>query len=86
MPYDDRLMTMVDKIGYDFNTRQGTVWMEKGTCTDMPGSIRFFTQIDPSVRRIMTYAGEAPDYLYKLEPNGEWRAWDARSRTHSKTS
>jgi hypothetical protein len=73
MPYDDRLKCMVEKIDYDFNTRQGTVWTEDGTCTEMSGCVGFFEQIDPSVRRIVTHQGKELDTLYKREGH-EWRA------------
>ncbi|WP_374829651.1 hypothetical protein [Paenochrobactrum pullorum] len=60
-------------ITYDFESHVGQVHMTDGSCTDMSGTIKFFTQIDADVVTIRTFAGKQPDTIYFVR-DGIWFA------------
>lgn len=48
-------------------------------CTDMNGTIRLAKQIDPEVRKIVTYSGQKSDINYFLdEETNSWKYTDTR--------
>jgi len=66
---------------YDFNARQGTLVMGRGSCTDMMGAITFFRRIDPDVTLIRTMDGDKPDVDYRRGSDGRWTAFCQHSGT-----
>ncbi|MGH8432866.1 MAG: hypothetical protein ACREUF_20960 [Solimonas sp.] len=69
----DDFQCSVKSMGYDFETRVGTLNMAEHECCDMSGCIAFFTRIDPDVVRINTFSGSKPDTAY-LRSGGQWQA------------
>jgi hypothetical protein len=63
------------KIEYEPRSRQGTIYMNSGMCTDAAGAIALFTAIDPDVLTIVTIAGEKLDTVYRRGSIS--RAWQS---------
>lgn len=63
-------------LAYDFRTRCGELRMPDDECCDMSACVALFEVIDPSVKKIETYAGAILDTVY-------WRSgfgWEAGGR------
>jgi hypothetical protein len=71
--YRADVMCYVERLDYCFASRQGTLYVREGNCTDMLGCIALFQAIDQRVRRIQTASGTRPDAAYILD-GGEWTA------------
>lgn len=65
----------VRAVTYDRATRTGHVFMDEGSCTDMPGTIEFFASRGLDVDTIATWQGERPDTAYAKDKSGEWHAY-----------
>jgi len=74
MPFSDELVCEVNRVEYDFNTKIGALWMQDGQCCDMSGCLKLFKRIDPEVKRIQTYSGEALDTVYTRELSDKWES------------
>jgi hypothetical protein len=66
-------------LTYDFVNREGRLVMAKNNCCDMDGCINLFTDIDPEVRMIETFAGDLRDTLY-LRSRDKWVALTSSSK------
>jgi hypothetical protein len=64
----------VSGLTYDFENRHGALIMPAHCCCDMMGCINVFRAIDPEVREIKTYSGDATDTRYERNDQGQWRA------------
>lgn len=74
------LRTSVRRIDVDIERHIASVFMPDGCCVDMTGCIYMVSLIDPNVTRISTFAGVERDTEYRLELDGEWRAYDPTGR------
>jgi hypothetical protein len=72
------MVTLVDRVLYDFTERIGQVAMPPNCCTDMEGAIEFFTRIDPDVLEVQTFAGGALDTVYVRTDTERGSGWNAR--------
>ena len=72
------LQCCVRSVSYDFRKRAGRLDMEDGDCCDMTGCIHFFQAIDPDVRKIETFSGDARDIAYERRSKSRsvWRVVD----------
>src|SRR6516164_969980 len=70
----DDLWTFAVSVRYDFNSRTGHLHMPADCCCDAHGCVNFFRRIDPKVRAIHTYAGDAPDTSYRRIKH-EWASF-----------
>jgi len=61
----------VESIYIDCAGKCATLWLHKGHCTDMTGTVRFIERIDPRITRIYTLGGGLRDTVYSKE-SGEW--------------
>jgi hypothetical protein len=66
------------RLEYDFQRREGYLWMAEGNCCDMPGCIEIFEAIDDEVLKIQTFAGSNPDTVYTRKDRGDWKAYMRR--------
>jgi hypothetical protein len=64
------LMCDVITLSYDFEKRTGGLKMAPFGSCDMSGLIALITKIDPDVQRILTFAGDSPDSMYRRGPDG----------------
>lgn len=74
--FHQELQCYAVSVSYDFGKRTGTLVMEGGSCCDMAGCIALFERLDPGVRSISTYAGQARDTSYH-RVDGRWTALPA---------
>lgn len=72
------LVTSVQRLEYDYESQRGILYMPTHCCTDMGGAVRLFQHIDPKVRVIYTFAGQAEDTVYFKERSGLWSAITSR--------
>lgn len=63
----------VNSISYDFVTKAGYVYLPDASNVNMAGCIEFFTNIDPEVARIYTFAGGEIDTCY-WRHGDEWQS------------
>jgi hypothetical protein len=70
-------MCGVNAIAYDMRSRTGTVHVPPGHCTDMSGTIRFFTQLDPRVSSISVVSESWPTLIYQRHGH-VWTASEVR--------
>ena len=68
------LMAFVHRIEYNRDLRRGTIFMPRGSCTDMRGAIRLFEHIDPEVLEIVGVAGDVPETWYRRQGR-DWVAF-----------
>jgi hypothetical protein len=64
------LMCDVTSLSYDFDKRTGRLNMAPAGSCSMSGLTAIFIAIDPNVERIVTFAGDLPDSMYKRGPDG----------------
>ena len=65
------------KVEYDFELRQGRLFMAEDNCCDMTGCIKFFERMDQGVLAIYTFAAGIPDISYLRNAVG-WSAKEYR--------
>lgn len=70
----DELQCDVRAVRYDFDKKVGELFMDDGDCCDFTGCIDLFLRIDPAVKRINTFSGEAEDTIYVRDRDGKWAA------------
>lgn len=75
MTASELMVADVRRTLYDHDAKTGLVQLGGFTCTDMTGAIRYFTAIDPDVRRIITINEYGPDVAY-VRRDQEWFAVD----------
>jgi hypothetical protein len=68
------LGTSVTGMEYNFQSRAGRLYMDRGCCCDMTDCINYFRRIDPDVTSIRTFAGIEDDTAYVLRPGNQWEA------------
>jgi len=79
-PYYHRgMQCYVNSVHYDFQTKTGTVYMGKNSCTDAVGCIAFFEGIDPQTVEIRTLAGDEQDTTYRRDWTGLWSAFGPKT-------
>ena len=75
--WHNQLICFVERIEYDFDTKQGKLWMKEGDYCNMPACVKMFQALDPNVNLIITYSGEMLDTGYRLMQDG-WVSMDLR--------
>lgn len=68
------LLCDVTSLSYDFDKRTGRLNMAPAGSCDMSGLVALFAKIDPDVQRIVTFAGDQLDSVYRRGPEG----WESR--------
>jgi hypothetical protein len=77
---DERLMCHVRQLQYDFERKEGRLFMEAGHCCDCPACIDLFKSIDPEVSHIQTFSGRETDTRYVRDNEGNWAAFLPRGK------
>jgi hypothetical protein len=72
--WDERLMTHVEGVAYDFRTREGRLYLPELCCCDRGGALALFTAIDSKVEVVRTFAGDKADMVF-LKKAGEWETF-----------
>lgn len=73
-----KLQCHVQKIVYDIETLQGSVFLPNYNCVDMHGTIEVFKALDPEVRRIKVFEDGKPDTMYFRKADGSWKYTDLK--------
>ena len=71
--YNEKLQCEVINIEYFYADKIGRAYFPKDNCCDMQGIIDIFTNIDPNVRLIETFANDRSDTVYE-KSCGKWNA------------
>jgi hypothetical protein len=69
---DDELTCHPKSLAYDFETREGKLYMAQGDSCNVSACIVLFRRIDPEVGRIETFSGERRATCYCRDKRGKW--------------
>lgn len=61
-------MCFVERMEYNFDIKQGTLWMQESNCCNMSQCIEMFRKLDPEVKLIITYPGAETGHGVSISP------------------
>jgi hypothetical protein len=80
-PFREDLMCDVERLDYDFEKCEGTLYVPPQNCTDMETCVELFMAIDPEVRRIRVFSGDALDSRY-VRHHTTWISTQLKGEQH----
>ena len=69
-------MCRVLRLSYDYNTKEGVLFIAEDGCTDMSGCIAVFSVLDPAVTLITT-SSESGDWTVYRRSGDFWQVTDS---------
>ncbi len=84
MSPSEKMMCRVKAFSYNYEGREGLLFVEEGEICSMSGCVSFFENIDPDARVISTFSGGRMDTIY-VRIGREWVAKEPPRSIHCVT-